>query len=143
MPALPQLIWQNTCRVCCFKMRRLLELHNYHKKETHSLPHLASWPNLASSLAIIAWMETVCSFLLVIFPLKHSAPGGINLECIVDVWYKWKYVIEFCRALVICFVVAVGKMKKISKLFQSCNTQILEQIFIFLRILLESELLRN
>jgi hypothetical protein len=54
------------------------------------------------------------------------------------VWCKWKFVTKFCRALLICFVIVVGQMQKISLLFQTCNSQVLEQIFIFLRIRLES-----
>ena len=83
------------------------------------------------------------SLMLVIHSLKHSAQVGINLECIVEVLHKWKYVVEFCRALVICFVIVVGKMQKIPKLLQTCNTQILEQTFVFLRICLESKVLYN
>jgi hypothetical protein len=91
---------------------------------------------------LLEWKPSL-PFLLVILPLKHSAPAVINLGCIVEVRCKWKYVTKFCRALIVFFVIVVCKMHKISKLFQTCNTQVLEQIFIFLRIRLERELLYN
>jgi hypothetical protein len=89
--------------------------------------NFASWPNLAYFTGNISWMDSVSSLMLVIHSLKHSAQVGINLECILEVLYKWKYVVEFCRALVIYFVIVVGKLQKIPKLLQTCNTQILEQ----------------